>query len=120
VATTQYDRSTDGPFSSAQDARLLELKTANPNQPWKEIGAELGKPHWACKNRYKQLTARSEAEKQQEGRDKQGKGKGKGEVFELENTDGWTKDEVGFSILRHCFFLRKMREPMLIHCSSTS
>ena len=96
MATTQYDRSTDGPFSSAQDALLLALKTANPNQPWKEIGAELDKPHWACKNRYKQLMASSGAEeRQQEVRDKQEKSKGNKEEFELENTDGWTKDEVG-------------------------
>jgi len=75
---------------------LLALKTANPNQPWKEIGAELGKPHWACKNRYKQLTAGSGAEKQQQENTREGgKGKGNKEEFELENTDGWTKDEVG-------------------------
>jgi len=88
VAATQHDRSTDGPFSTAQDALLLELKTANPSKPWKDIGAELGKPHWACKNRYKQLTAGSDAqENQQEGRDKRGKGKGNKQEFEPENTE---------------------------------
>ena len=77
---------------------MLELKTANPNKPWKEIGAELGKPHWACKKRYKQLIAGAGAVIQpQEGRSEGDGGKGNEGESELENTEGWTKDEVCFA-----------------------
>jgi len=121
AASTSYDRSTDGPFSPAQNALLLSLQTANLNQPWKDIGAELGKPHWACKNRYKQFLAGKGAEEQQQEETRKGeRGKGNKEEFELENTDGWTKDEVGLLNFALLFLPWGTREPMLIHCSSTS
>lgn len=95
-ATAPYDRLTDNAFSAVQDARLLELKTANPNTSWKDIGAELSKPHWACKNRYKQLIAGAGAEENvREGNREKDKDKEKVGEFELQNTEGWTKDEVG-------------------------
>jgi hypothetical protein len=112
TATTADPRLTDSPFSAAQDARLLELKRAHPNSSWKDIGAELGKPHWACKNRYKQLTGKTDEEEKRK-REKSKKHKGKEKEIELESTEGWTKDEVCLPIfaLTRRMFLYSVADP---------
>lgn len=74
---------------------MLELKAANPSKPWKEIGAELEKPHWACKARYKQLIAGNGAQKHQQEETRRGETGEADDESELENTEAWTKDQVG-------------------------
>jgi hypothetical protein len=84
-------KGTDGPFTTSQDTQLLTLK--NSSKSWKEIATAINKPHWACKNRFKQLqdattstpdgsasaNAGGKDEKKSGGTSNQGSGQKKGE-----------------------------------------
>jgi hypothetical protein len=104
-------KGTDGPFTTSQDTQLLTLK--NSSKSWKEIATAIDKPHWACKNRFKQLQAATTStpdgsasanaggkdEKKRGGTSNQGsgqkKGEGGGQKSEQGKGQGGGKDGTG-------------------------
>lgn len=42
-------------WTAEQDAKLLELKTANPQMAWVEVSKEVGRPVDECKNRLREI-----------------------------------------------------------------
>lgn len=62
-------------FTEEQDAQLIKMK--QENKSWKEIAAEMGKPQWLLKQRFKEIKPKDE-----KGGQKEEKSKGKDKAVE--------------------------------------